>query len=223
MASAALVVPHLELDPVVEHVVAPAGGSLAAEITACMAVAAPIEDTAMKLSPPPDEWLDEAAVALEQGNFKTAERLGRCALADHDPFAQEFLDVMRLIRRGAKLAQRWPRDPQVHLDLAKAYFCVEAGAAAVHEAAEALRLDPSLGECHAVLGFELLYRGDLDGARTAWNQARALAPEGHWQAGLATALLDASVPPSKLRRGAEYVRRRMRDVVSHVGTAIRHD
>lgn len=219
-ACAALVVPHLELDPAVDQLAAPAGDCVAAEATVAVAPATPIEDRLREQSPPSDEWVDQAAAALDQNSFKIAERLGRQALADHDPYAQEFLDVVRLIRRGSKLARRWPRDPQVHLDLAKAYFCAEAGAAAVREATEALRLDASLGECHAVLGFELLYRGDVDGARTAWDQARALAPGGEWQAGLGNALLDASLaPPGKIRRGTDYVRRQLRDIASHVRTA----
>jgi len=140
-----------------------------------------------------EDRLGQAAAALERGAFKEAERLGRLELAAGGAEASDFLESVHAIRRGSKLVRRWPRDAQIRLALGQAYFLADAGAAAVREAAEALRLDPSLGEAHAVLGLEYVYRGERERASAAWDRARTLAPGGEWQQMLARNLHDESV------------------------------
>lgn len=125
--------------------------------------------------------LPRAVAALDRGGFKEAQRVGHLAVGTGEEDAAEFLESVRAIRRGSKLVRRWPRDPQARLALAQAYFLADAGAAALREATEAVRLDPSLGEAHALLGLEYIYEGDRDRARATWEKARTLAPTGEWQ------------------------------------------
>src|SRR5262249_23296288 len=134
--------------------------------------------------------LPRAAVALEQGRMRDAEQLGQQAQAAGVADAREFLDTLRAIRRASKLVSRWPRDPQGHLALAQAYFLGDGGALAMREAGEALRLNPSLGEAHALIGLERFYRGDRDEAARIWERARELAPAGEWQQALGVLLTE---------------------------------
>ncbi|MBV9357975.1 MAG: hypothetical protein JO023_20890, partial [Chloroflexi bacterium] len=134
--------------------------------------------------------LPRAADALEQGRMRDAEQLGQQAQAAGVADAREFLDTLRAIRRASKLVSRWPRDSTGHLSLAQAYFLADAGALAMREAGEALRLDPSLGEAHALIGLESFYRGDREEATRTWEQARELAPTGEWQKALGVLLTE---------------------------------
>ena len=154
-------------------------------------------------------WLPRAAAALERACFKEAERLAHLAQGAGEPEAAEFLQALAAIRRGSKLVRRWPRDPQARLALAQAYFVADAGTAALREATEALRLDPSLGEAHALVGLEHVYRGERDAALADWERARALAPTGEWQQALGRAIRDhplggprsATPPAARAERG----------------------
>jgi tetratricopeptide (TPR) repeat protein len=134
--------------------------------------------------------LPRAAGALEQGRMRDAEQLGQQAQAAGVADAREFLDTLRAIRRASKLVSRWPRDAQGHLSLAQAYFLADAGALAMREAGEALRLDASLGEAQALIGLESFYRGDRDEATRTWERARELAPSGEWQKALGVLLTE---------------------------------
>jgi hypothetical protein len=133
----------------------------------------------------------------------TQSSSGCAARAAGEADATEFLDTLRAIRRGLKVVRRWPRDAHVHLALAQAYFLADAGTSATREASEALRLDPSLGEAHALLGLESHYRGERARAAEAWERARHLAPAGDWQRILGAALtssLGGEESGSDLRR-----------------------
>jgi tetratricopeptide (TPR) repeat protein len=146
-----------------------------------------------------DALLPRAAAALEQGRMRDAEQFGQQAQAAGVADAREFLDTLRAIRRASKLVSRWPRDAQGHLSLAQAYFLADAGELAMREAGEALRLDPSLGEAHALIGLEAFYGGDRDAAARTWERARELAPAGEWQKALGVLLSEptpeTSTPP----------------------------
>jgi tetratricopeptide (TPR) repeat protein len=146
------------------------------------------------LDAPSDEGREalllRAAGALEQGRMRDAEQLGQQAWAAGVADAREFLDTLRAIRRASKLVSRWPRDAQGHLSLGQAYFLADAGALAMREASEALRLDPLLGEAYALIGLESFYRGDRDEATRTWERARDLAPAGEWQKALGVLLTE---------------------------------
>jgi tetratricopeptide (TPR) repeat protein len=184
--------PTLQLDPASEpsaRRTAGAGTSDEPAGPASASEAATAEAAAEEHEP----CLPRAVSALEQGRLGTAEHVGQQARAAGEDGASEFLDALRAIRRGAKLVQRWPRDAPAHLALAQAYFLADAGTAALREAGEALRLDPALGEAHALVGLEAAYRGDRDGAAAAWEQARMLAPAGEWQQALGRLLARAAI------------------------------
>ncbi|MBV9359535.1 MAG: hypothetical protein JO023_28835, partial [Chloroflexi bacterium] len=167
-------------------------------------------------------WWEAAANAIEQARLRDAEQLALRARAAGESDATEFLDTLRAIRRGLKVVHRWPRDAHAHLALAQAYFLADAGTSATSEAAETLRLDPSLGEAHALIGLESSYRGERERAAVAWERARLLAPSGEWQRTLGALLAESThheVPGSATlrRRGEGVWRRTVRQVLDRLG------
>ncbi len=147
-----------------------------------------LDDPYLPLANSDPLWWEAAANAVEQARLRDAERLGLRARTAGADDATEFLDTLRVIRRGMKVVRRWPRDAHAHLALAQAYFLANAGTSATREAIEALRLDPSLGEAHALMGMEALYRGERERAVEAWNQATQLESSGDWLRALEAAL-----------------------------------
>lgn len=139
--------------------------------------------------------LSQATAALERACFREAERFGNLAAARGDPEASEFLEALRAVRRAAKVVRRYPRDPRARFGLAHAYFLGDAGQAAMREAIEAVRLDPRLGEAHALIGLEHVYRGERVRANEAWERARDSSDAGPLQE---TLLVMLHEPPAEL-------------------------
>jgi tetratricopeptide (TPR) repeat protein len=123
-------------------------------------------------------WSQLAATAVAEGRFRSAERLGRQAYAEGDVEAAEFLDALSAVRRAAKAVRRHPRSGLAYLGLARAYFVAEAGPAAVQAAKRAVVLDPTLGDAHALVGFEMLHNNDREGALARLSMARSAAEVG---------------------------------------------
>jgi tetratricopeptide (TPR) repeat protein len=202
------ILPQLQLDcPDVSGEVAASAAPTNAEPPPSDSRSSPPTEPQLASNQPPAH-LVQAAAALERTCFRDAERFGRLAAVAKEENATEFLELVRVIRRGSKLIRRSPRDAVVRLELAQAYFLADAGRAATREATEALRLDPTLGEAHALLGLEHLYQGERDQAQAAWEQARTLSPMGGWQQSLARSLRDhtVEVTPTTCRRMARHQR-----------------
>ena len=140
-------------------------------------------------SPIPNRLVQGVAEAAALGNLRYAEALARQVGALNVDEGKELLEALQLIRQGLRAVARRPNDAQAHLLLARGYFFTDLGDAGLSEATEALRLNPSLGEAAVFIGLEHCYRGELDPARAAYAQARALLPPSNrWLIGLGAAL-----------------------------------
>lgn len=151
-----------------------------------------------------DAWSEAAGEAVAQGRFKSAERLARAALAGGDSNAAEFLETLTAVRRAVKQVRRAPRSGVAYLTLAQAYFLADAGSAALDAAERAARLDSHLAEAHAVVAWELLFRGDLEGARARLELAEQAGAPGAWTQALVARLEPAPVQPPATRESRKH-------------------
>ncbi len=136
-----------------------------------------------------EDRLEQASLAVERGQFGHAERSARQAQSEGDPAAAGFLDALTRVRKTTRVLRRYPRDARAHLELGWALLVTGAAERAQEAAHTALKLDPGLGCAHALLGMEMLVRGDDQGARSAYDAARAsTAEDDHHIEALAAAL-----------------------------------
>jgi tetratricopeptide (TPR) repeat protein len=159
--------------------------------------------------PEDQPWWASVSEAVSAGRFKQAERAIRGALRNGEDQAADLLMCLTTLRHTAKVARHHPRSPAVHLSLAQAYYCMDAGEAACREAVRALQLDPTLGEAHALLGLELLYRNNRLGAVQCLGRAKALGSTATWTHALSTLLAETTADvPKPLEPGDPTVRLR---------------
>ena len=190
--------PELRLDPDADFVEA----SVTPQLDQLRTEPVPVLPTSLSTAEPlprdgTPPLLSLATAALERACFRQAEHFGSLAAATGDTEASNFLEALRAVRRAAKVVRRHPRDPHARLQLAHAYFLGDAGWAAMREATEAVRLDPHLGEAHALIGLEHVYRGERDRAKAACERADDSGEAGPLQQTL-LALLDkqsSELPP----------------------------
>jgi len=97
--------------------------------------------------------------------------------ASQDPsLDQGELTDVREAQRVERMVRRYPRDPDLRLQLGRLYLALDQGDAALAELEEAARLNPELAPAHTLLGFEYAYRGRIARAREHWDRAYDLDP-----------------------------------------------
>ena len=108
-----------------------------------------------------------ARLYLEKEGFRVAE-------ASSGEEALQLLDDVRAVRRCLRQLDRWPRDPQLHLELGRRYFSLELGDAALDALSQAVALQSDLAEGHVYLALEYLFRGEHELACRCWERAKEL-------------------------------------------------
>ena len=143
--------------------------------------------------------------AAREGRLQEAIRLLEQARHDvpwRDEEVEANLNELRTIRRLEKKLELRPNDAPTLLTLGKAYFAQERGDAALDCFRRAAKASANFAEAHAMVGLELHFRGDTDGAEVAYREALRIQP-GHQLATLYLQdLLRGDPPGGSLVEGA---------------------
>jgi len=127
---------------------------------------------------PPDARLQTGLWHIRHREWGRAQRaLEEIVRRDAKCEAGAYLAEVRAVRRCLRQLSRWPRDPQLHLELGRLYFGLELGDEALHEFKQVVQIEPGLAEGHFYLAVEYLFRGDEEAARGACERARQLNPD----------------------------------------------
>jgi Flp pilus assembly protein TadD len=92
--------------------------------------------------------------------------------------ADELLVEVRAIRRWKRAIEHRPWDGSEHGNLGVLMLAWEHGDDGLSHLERATRLKPDWAEAHLHLGMELHYRGELEAAERAYEEAARLAPDG---------------------------------------------
>lgn len=142
--------------------------------------------------------------AARQGRLKEAIRLLEQARYDL-PWRDEEVDAnlaeLRTIRRLESKLELRPNDAPTLITLGKAYFAQERGDAALDCFRRATRAAPTYAEGHAMVGLELHFRGDRDGAEAAYREALRLQPHHQLAALYLKDLLQGDPPGGSVALG----------------------
>jgi len=130
-----------------------------------------------------ERWANSALVrgraAAQEGRWADALRLLEQARRER-PWPDENLDAdlneIRAIRRLQQRLAARPNDPLLLVQLGRALMGQEQGDEALECFRRAVAVAPTYAEAHAMIALELHYRGDLEGARVAYEEALRLDP-----------------------------------------------
>ena len=120
-----------------------------------------------------DDPLAPFSRAVEAGQFGLAERQVRAVVGATSAQGQQLLQGLTAARRAERRLRRSPRDAGALTEHAWALYVLGAPASALRHAEAALRLDPSRGCAHALVGLEAWLCRDAAAAEAAYGRARA--------------------------------------------------
>jgi tetratricopeptide (TPR) repeat protein len=136
--------------------------------------AAPAADSGGRAA---DALVAEAMQHVQRRRWGRAQRVLEAAVREGaGEEALQLLDDVRTVRRCLRQLDRWPRDPQLHLELGRRYFSLELGDEALDALSQAVALQSDLAEGHVYLALEHLFRGEHELACRCWERAKELNP-----------------------------------------------
>ncbi|HUE76218.1 MAG TPA: tetratricopeptide repeat protein [Chloroflexota bacterium] len=136
------------------------------------------------------------------GDWRRAhEALERSQHLDPGDATAELLQEVRAVRRWARSVERRPWDVEARVRLAMLLMAWERGDEALEHLRRAVVLKPDWAPAHLYLGLELHYRGDLEEAEQAYEEALRLVPDDETASRYLAALRSGTLPLEDGQKG----------------------